>query len=100
MRGEGSEGKERDGEEASRVCTDFSGNGSTSADPPPPPPDGTPSTDGRTAYVKGLCKTCHAVPYRAGGTQCEDCFQSDRDVLNLLYEHLGATPVDPEGADS
>ena len=97
---ERSEGEDREGEDTSGVCTDFSGNGSTSTGPPPPPPDGTPSTNGRTAYVKGLCKTCHVEPYRAGGTQCEDCFQSDRDVLNLLYEHLGATPVDPEGADS
>jgi 5S rRNA maturation endonuclease (ribonuclease M5) len=28
------------------------------------------------AYSNGLCKTCQKVPYRPGGTQCEDCYQS------------------------
>ena len=94
---ERSAGEDREGEDTSGVCTDFSGNGSTSTGPPPPPPDGTPSTNGRTAYVQGVLQDLsrRAVPSR--WHPCEDCFQSDRDVLNLLYEHLGATPVDPEG---
>ena len=50
--------------------------------------------DGNAAYVSGLCKTCHDKPYRVGGTQCEECFQADRDALNLVFTHLGATPVD------
>ena len=25
------------------------------------------------AYRKGLCKTCHAEPYRAGSTECVGC---------------------------
>jgi hypothetical protein len=67
--------------------------------------EGDPSLDGHhhvkqtdreaaAAYVKGLCKTCHDKPYRVGGTQCEECFQADRDALNLVFTHLGATPVD------
>ena len=35
---ERSEGEDREGEDRSGVCTDFSGNGSTSTGPPPPPP--------------------------------------------------------------
>ena len=46
--------------------------------------------------VVDLCKTCHTNPHRAGGAQCEDCFQADRDALNLVFTELGATPVDPE----
>ena len=86
------------GEGTSGVCTDFSGNGSTSTSPPPP--RSTPPTDGHAAYRNGLCKTCHVVPYRPGGTQCEDCFQADRDALNLVIGHLGATPVDPQESAS
>ena len=85
-------------EGTSGVCTDFSGNGSTSTSPPPP--RSTPPTDGHAAYRNGLCKTCHVVPYRPGGTQCEDCFQADRDALNLVIGHLGATPVDPQESAS
>ena len=95
---EGSEGEDREGEGTSGVRTDFSGNGSTSTSPPPP--RSTPPTDGHAAYRNGLCKTCHVVPYRPGGTQCEDCFQADRDALNLVFGHLGATPVDPQESAS
>ena len=51
--------------------------------------------DGHAPYIKGLCKTCHVTPYRAGGTQCEDCFQADQDALNLAFTHLRAKLVDP-----
>jgi hypothetical protein len=47
-----------------------------------------------------LCKTCHTTSHRPGGTQCEDCFQADRDALNLVFAHLKATLVDWEESDS
>ena len=110
-------GEEREREEGSQVCTDISGNGTTCTDGNSHPqksttvsreslrerlkraatltqPDQTDREAANAAYVKGLCKTCHTVPYRPGGTQCEDCFQADRNALNLLGEHLGAKPVD------
>ena len=93
-------GEEREREEGSQACTDFSGNGSTSTDPPPPRPGGGPSMDVHTAYRNGLCKSCRTVRYRPGGTQCEECFQAERDALILLVEQLGAAPVDPEESDS
>jgi hypothetical protein len=35
-----------------------------------------PSRDsGHDAYRKGFCKSCESMPYRPGGTECEDCFR-------------------------
>ena len=30
---------------------------------------------GSDAYRKGMCKTCHEIEHRAGGTECVDCYE-------------------------
>ncbi|ATN94041.1 hypothetical protein J4U01_gp078 [Mycobacterium phage Kumao] len=43
--------------------------------PHPDAPKGPP-TSAKEAYIRFLCKWCWEKPYRAGGTECEDCFKA------------------------